>query len=74
MEHKGKRPCKTCHFADRKIILHVKNNPFDSANDTFEKMKLSVLENTGCRWFQHSGFLSIRESKSSIAFIASIEY
>ena len=59
MEHKGKRPCKTCHFTEIKIILHVKNNPFDSANDTIEK--LSVSENTGCRWLQHSGLQRIEK-------------
>ena len=35
-EHKGGRPLKTCPFTDRKIIRHVKKNPFDSANDRGE--------------------------------------
>ena len=46
-ERKSGRPHKICRFTDRKIIRHVKKNPFDSA-DTIQKLKLSVSENTVC--------------------------
>ena len=62
-EHKGGRPRKTCCFTHRKNIHHIKKNPFDSANDTIQKLKLSVSKNTVCRWLQLSGLLSFRAAK-----------
>ena len=62
-ENKGKRPRQTCRFTGRKIICYIKKNPFDSANDTIQKLKLLVSENTVCRRFQLSGLLGLRAAK-----------
>ena len=61
--HVCRKPRKTCHFTDRKIICHIKKNPFDSANDIIQKLKLSVSVNTVCRQLQLTGILSFRAAK-----------
>ena len=40
-----------------KFFCYVKKNPFDRANETIQKLKLSVSENTACRRLQLSGLL-----------------
>ena len=57
------RTRKICRFTDKKIIRHVKKNSFDSANDTIQKLKLSVSENIVCRRLELSGLLRFRAPK-----------
>ena len=56
-------------LTDRKIICHFKKNPFDSANDTIQKLKLLLSENTVCRRLQLSRLLSFPKNwKARIEF------
>ena len=59
MKHKSERPHKTCCFTNKKIICHVKKNPFDNTNDTIRKLKLLVSKNIDCRWLPLSGLLKV---------------
>ena len=55
-KNKTKRTVETGHFCrrqkkstpltDRKMIRHVKKNPFASARDTIHKLELEISENT----------------------------
>ena len=47
------------------MICHAKKNPFGSADDTIQKLKLSVPKNTLCRRLQLLELLSFRAWKKS---------
>ena len=62
-EHKGGRPRKTTEQTDRKIVRHVKKNPFASARETIRELQLDISENTVRRRLDHAGLHSYRAAK-----------